>query len=364
MTPDVGPGWYADPGGGDGQRYWTGEVWAPDQQQATAPAWPQAAAPTWSPQPGGYPTDYLSSHDTGFPAGYPGPLEQRPAPWRRAATWLALSTGLVAGFGAGFAVADARKRGVAKRAPVSSSAPGPEVSTAPEPTPSEPTPSEPTGPEPTGPEPTAPSTQAPPAQGNAPQPPPPGDTPLNPTDPAAALLDQLGLRPTDVEPAAAVGLIEGGDQVRGQKTLDLCKAVFPSESHRTARRQLVAVDATRAQIMSTEAVLYDSPAALANGFTQLKRAAPLCKAKTGIDKDWPQVADVQRLVFETTGPGAAGAAQPSTAVYLRRDRTLLALYFRDEVVARTQIAGQKSIQAIVAVFARRLADLPSTTTVT
>ena len=31
MATGAGPGWYPDPRGGDGLRYWTGDSWAPDE---------------------------------------------------------------------------------------------------------------------------------------------------------------------------------------------------------------------------------------------------------------------------------------------------------------------------------------------
>lgn len=323
MTPGTAPGWYPDPRGGDGQRYWTGESWAQDQASA---AW----QPTdWAPSSSSA-TTYLSSHQTGFEPG--------PSAWRRAATWLALSGGIVAGFAAGFAVGDARDRGSTQRAAVASPASTPPPSFAP--------------------------SRPPSVESGPPPDPTASDAPPEPADPDAPLLDGLGLRPGDVAPDVIVGLIPGGGQVTGQPTLDLCKAAYPSESRRTARRQLVAVDGAGAQVLSTEAVLYDSAAATESGFKELTGAAPKCSAKTGIDKGWAQVSGVQRLAFDDTIPDANGVGRRSTAVYLRHDRVLLALYFSYPGVTTTPVAGQKTIPAVVAVFARRLAGLPSTTVMT
>ena len=349
MTPDAMPGWYPDPRGGDGQRYWTGESWAPDQT-------PTPARPVdWSAQ-GSYAATYLSSHDTGFDPGYgaqnpyssqnpysaqfpypvdPSAGEPSRSSRRRGATWLALSAGIIAGFAAGFAVADARDNPVTA-ARVSSASATPRSAAA------------------------SPSQQPfiesdePPTPSASPAPP----APSGPVDPDAPLLVRLGLRPSDVDPPGAVALIKDGDGLQAA-TLDLCEGRFPSDSRRTARRQLAAADSTGGFVMSSEAVLYESASALDGGFEELTQAAPKCKADSTLDKDWPQVDGVQRLTFDFTTTGADGKEARSTAVYLRSGRALLALYFRYPGVTKTPVAGKTTVPEVVAVFARRLAALPT-----
>lgn len=346
MTPEAVPGWYPDPRGGDGQRYWTGEAWAPDQSQT--PGQPV----DWAAQ-GSYAATYLSSHDTGFDPGYAGqnpspsqnpyaaqfaypvdphPVEPPRSSWRRGATWVALSAGIIAGFAAGFTVADARKDPVRPAAAVSSPRALPSASPSP--------------------------TQEPFLESDEPPTPSAAPPPSGPVDPEASVLVRLGLRPSDVDPSGAVALIRDGDGLQAA-TLDLCGGTFPSDARRTARRQLAAADSAGDIVMSSEAVLYDSASALEGGFAELTRAAPKCKADSTLDKAWPQVDGVQRLTFDFTTTGPDGKDARSTAVYLRSGRTLLALYFRYPGVTKTPVAGKKTISEVVAVFARRLAALPT-----
>ncbi|MDQ1708624.1 MAG: hypothetical protein QOG49_9 [Frankiaceae bacterium] len=346
MTEGAGPGWYPDPRGGDDLRYWTGDSWAADVAPPPQSVWqrPDPAAPgaVWP-----------AAAEDDVPA-YPQPAPAAPT-WRSAATWLALAAGLLAGFGGGYAVARARPGGSAAKARVSTpstaASPAPSGQPAPGPTP-EPTPSSPGG---------SFDSEASPPGAASPR--------VEPTDPDAALLDRLGLRVTDVDPPAEVGLIPGGDQVAGETTLDLCDGTFPSEARRTARRQLAAVvPGGDGVVLSTEAVLYDAPIATASAFAELKGNAASCNATTGVDKAWPQVAGVERLAFQTVtpAPGSSSPAAPirTTAVYMRSGRTLLALYFGSASLAQTPVGGQQTEAAVTAVFAKRLAAMPSSATVT
>lgn len=355
MTPDAAPGWYPDPRGGDGHRYWTGESWAPDgaaqaPQPPVDPWAPAGAAPMQS-----YGTNVLSSHGADYGQPY-SPLMpgsgRPPSSSRRAATWLALIAGVVGGFGAGYAVADARQSDTERARPViTAPSPTPRTTRVPSPLASPSRPNRGTQPQ----EPSENAEQTPDESSPAPM----------PQDPDAALLDRIGLRRGDVAPAVGLGLIGGGDQVAGQTTLDLCKAVFPSESRRTARRQLAAVTSDDAFVMMTEAVLYDSADALDAAFAELEGAATTsgCELEATVDKGWPQTDGVRRLAYSQNLGTGAGAFH-STAVYLRSGRTLLALYFRDPGVTATAVAGKRTIKDVTAVFADRLAALPTSASTT
>jgi hypothetical protein len=357
---DAAPGWYPDPRGGDGHRYWTGESWAPDETAAPAPAvdWSAFGASSSSSSgtdPAAYASTYPSAYQSGqagfgTPGGSQyelsyqpmGPEPPRTAPWRSGAAWLAVSAGVILGFGAGYAVADARHRDADKKAAVRSSA---SASASPSPAPS-PAPSRP-----------------PFVESNEPPSPQPSTAPQGPLDRDAALLSRVGLRPTDVDPALTVALIPGGDQVTGQTTLDLCDGTYPSEAHRTARRQVVAVDENGQALLSTEAVLYDSPAALEAAFKELASNSSKC-AKTGIDKDWPKTNGVERLAYDVAAVTDTGPQQRRAVVYLRHDRALLALYFQSTDTLSSPVAAQKTVAAATAVFTRRLAALPATAATT
>jgi hypothetical protein len=290
------------------------------------------------------PSEYAAPPGSGFDLSYPQTPGAPPSRWRSGAAWLAVSAGVILGFGAGYAVADSRHRNDANR---QESRPSASASASPAPTTPAPTPKPPfvESDEPSAPEPS------------------PSQSPTEPLDPNASLLDRVGLRPTDVDPSATVALIPGGDRVAGQTTLDLCDGAYPSESNRRARRQVVAVSQAGGWILSTEAVLYDSPASLDAAFKELAAASGKC-AQTGIDKAWPQVAGVVRQAYDTpvdtqTGPQGRGAV-----VYLRHDRALLALYFHTTGALPSPVAGQKTVEEAVAVFAKRLAALPPTVGVT
>jgi hypothetical protein len=73
------------------------------------------------------------------------------------------------------------------------------------------------------------------------------------------------------------------------------------------------------------------------------------------DGNWPHVDSVDRVAFSFTTTGSSGPAQHSIAVYLRRDRFLLALYFPRPDGAQSAIQGQSTVRGIVDQFAKRLA---------
>ncbi|MEP7055018.1 MAG: hypothetical protein ABI912_07190 [Actinomycetota bacterium] len=360
---DAAPGWYPDPRGGDGHRYWTGDSWAPDETTVAAPIvdWSPAGASAIDWSSGGaaadggtavYPAAYAPTYSAQNQfdlANQPMPsAAPRSSPWQSAAAWLAVAAALIVGFGAGYFVADARAKNTdkksAQRAAVSASASPAPAST--------PTPS--STPEPTD-GPFVESDQPPAAT--------PSPDPSGPVDRDAGVLGRLGLRPTDVDPSAAVSLIPHGDEVVGTTTLDLCDGSYPSELHRTARRQVVALTEKGDWILSTEAVLYDTAESLDAAFKELKTEAARC-AKPGIDKSWPQVEGVERVAYDVPIAGSTGAEQRTAAVYMRHGRTLLALYFRTLDVLPAPIAGQKTVADATAALAKRLAAIPTSAATT
>ncbi len=105
-----------------------------------------------------------------------------------------------------------------------------------------------------------------------------GPSPTAPSqsrDPSAGLLTNLIVSDADVGPSQSVVGLPGGNGL-SQPTLDLCNGTYASESSRTARLQVVAIDDQRQTTLSTEAVLYSSGAGTAAAFSELKQTAAAC----------------------------------------------------------------------------------------
>lgn len=191
---------------------------------------------------------------------------------------------------------------------------------------------------------------------------------------AATSLPGLLVQPRDTTSALSVRLLPHGDQVKGQPTLDLCNQRFPSESLRTERRQDVATDSSGAPVLSTEAVLYRNAAATKQAFRELRHVARSCPKGpvpgsgngsttttfgTTPDTDWPQTDSVERQAFSLTTTDAGGATTKSLAVYLRRGRVLLGVYFSNPDREVPPIEGHTEPADIVSAFATRIARLPA-----
>jgi hypothetical protein len=191
-----------------------------------------------------------------------------------------------------------------------------------------------------------------------------------------ALVQGLGVQQDDVEDGYAVVPITDGDKVEGSITLDLCSATFPSEQLRTARRQVAVADAQFQTWLSTEAVLYESPAATEQVFAELRDAQARCPAtfvappnsdvvplKTVFnpppDGRWPKTPGVDRLAFDLALSDQQGRTLRTVAVYLRRGRVLLGVYFPRPEQPQLTVNGRTTIESIVATFAQRLSRLPA-----
>jgi hypothetical protein len=209
--------------------------------------------------------------------------------------------------------------------------------------------------------------------------PPAGSSPNSPgTAPGTTLppgLSGVGLTQNDVGSGVTVQELDNGDQVSAQAaTLDLCNGKFASESLRTARLQVVALDGEGNSLISTETVTYSSPAGTAQAFSELAVTAAKCptgpvaspigeqtvttRFNPPPDGAWPQVTGVQRQAFDFTTTDSSGQAEHSVAVYLRRGRVLLGVYFNQPDQTQTAVAGQTTIPTIVNVFATRMGQLP------
>lgn len=199
--------------------------------------------------------------------------------------------------------------------------------------------------------------------------------PVVPTDPNASVLQTLVLTQADVPSSYVVGPITGGDQVAGQPTLDLCNGTYPSESQRTARLQVAAVDGGGFTVLSTEAVLYKTPAATVQAFSELRSVAANCPSTPVVspvgepttmthfnpapDSSWPQTPSVIRQAYDFDTTDALGSTQHQVAVYLRRGRALMGIYFSSPDAPQVPVTGQDTIEGIAQVFSRRMANLPT-----
>jgi len=197
--------------------------------------------------------------------------------------------------------------------------------------------------------------------------------PAQTRDPSASLLANLIVTDADVGSSLRVAGLQGGNTL-DVPTLDLCNGTFPSEALRTARLQVSAIDDQRRTALSTEAVLYSSGAGTANAFSELKDAAAKCpsgpvESPVGLptvttrfgpapDTAWPQVPTVERLAFSFDSTDATGETDHSVAVYLRRGRALLGVYFGHADEPSAVVEGHTALAEIVNVFADRLAKLP------
>jgi hypothetical protein len=203
-------------------------------------------------------------------------------------------------------------------------------------------------------------------------PPAPG-SPATPTDPDAAALGGLIMQQGDVPRDDTVMLVNNGTDAVHTATLDLCNGKYPSEAQRTARRQVVVDGPNLTTGISTEAVLYHKAAGSQQAFRELRAVTAACpprpvtspvgeptittKFNAPPDKDWPSTPAVERLAYDLT---TIEQGQPSRtiAVYLRRGRVLMGVYFPSSGV-QTAVTGKTTIPAIVEVFAQRMASLPA-----
>jgi hypothetical protein len=193
-----------------------------------------------------------------------------------------------------------------------------------------------------------------------------------------AALPALSVKQEDVPADFIVGLWPKGDRVEGEVTLNMCSAEYPSEALRIARRQTAVTDRQDNLVLSTEAVAYQTPAATAQAFAELKAAQTNCPkgftpTSTGDsiriifgpapDANWPAVPNVERLVFDYIEMNQAGDVGRAALVFLRRGRILLGIYvYLQPDQAPPSVNGAQTVDAITDVFAKRLAELPQSIT--
>jgi hypothetical protein len=212
-----------------------------------------------------------------------------------------------------------------------------------------------------------------PSNGSTPSPTAPSSPPTT-TAPGTSGLSEAGLGQDDLGQSFGLVLIPGGNRVSGEPTLDLCNGTFASESSRRARFQVAAVDAQENVALSTETVQYANGAATVQAFDELRSVAASCPStpvtspvgeaavtttfNAAPDGTWPQVSGVERLAFDFDTKDGSGQNHHSLAVYLRRGRVLMGVYFSQPDGPQTAVAGQSTVAGIVDLFAKRMAQLP------
>ncbi len=204
----------------------------------------------------------------------------------------------------------------------------------------------------------------------------PGTTPstLLPTDPRDSVLAGLIVGQRDVPAADTVNHLDHGADTT-VATLDLCNGTFPSEALRTARRQVAVTNQQGNIVLSTEAVLYAKPATGTQAFAELRSVRAKCPSgpvtspvgegtatttfRAPPDGAWPENPSVERLAYDfVTTDATTHASLHSIAVYLRRGRVLMGVYFAQPDGPQIAVDGHTTIAGIVSVFETRLAQLP------
>ena len=183
------------------------------------------------------------------------------------------------------------------------------------------------------------------------------------------------MRQADVGPTRTVLLIPTATRST-QPTLDLCNGTYPSERLRTARLQVVDVDsATAARDAQHRGGALPQSGRFRAGVRGVAQGRRIVSARAGDEsgrrgnrrdgvqgaarRTWPQTPTVERQAYSmvsTTRP--ATSPGPSIAVYLRRGRALLGLYFTQPSGSQPAVAGQRTIEGIVGVFAARWPSCP------
>jgi hypothetical protein len=203
---------------------------------------------------------------------------------------------------------------------------------------------------------------------------PSASNPLS-SDPSAPFLQRLVVRQIDVPSGNTVQLLDGGNQVTGQTTLDLCNGTYPSEALRSARLQVVEYDGGGAGVLSTEAVLYRHGSDAAQAMNEIRSVAAGCPNRPVVspvgeptvttrfqaapDSSWPHEPGVARQAYAFTTTDSLGVTDTHIAVYLQRGRVLEGVYFPAPAGTQPAVDGQTTIAGIAQVFEQRIADLPA-----
>lgn len=195
-----------------------------------------------------------------------------------------------------------------------------------------------------------------------------------PTD--TELLEAVSLTESDAADGAVFEPYVGGTEVVGEVSLDLCYGDFPSEDLRVGRNQVGIGDQAGETWVSSEAILYSTPAEAEQAMGELEQARENCPDEPVApprddrqpltwtfvdppDADWPQEPGVVRQAYAFTVRNADGDELASTATYLQRGRMILALYATPPDSPATTLRNAPTPARFVEVMGNRLAGLPA-----
>ena len=190
-----------------------------------------------------------------------------------------------------------------------------------------------------------------------------------------ATLANLVVRQQDVPNRFTVAPIPGGRSVAGGPTLDLCGGDYPSEDLRVGRLQVAAKDRQGTTTLSTEAVQYESDAATAQAFAEVRSSTADCQFDVSmdlsqgtitsssitadIDRSWQRTAGVDRLAYRVNETEQLSGEESSTVVvYLKRGPLFIGLYFPEPGGRQMPVEGRDRIPTIVKLFEERLLNTP------
>jgi hypothetical protein len=191
----------------------------------------------------------------------------------------------------------------------------------------------------------------------------------------AELLAAVSLTEQDAGEGALFQPYEGGDQVYGEVSLDLCYGDFPSEDLRSGRNQVAIGDAEGQSWVSSEAILYPTPADAQQAMSELAAARESCPSgpvdspkgdreplawefTDAPDDQWPEQPGVARQSYAFTVTDPTGVSWSSTATYLQRGRMILALYATPPDSPSLTLRNAPDDARFVDVMSRRLSGLP------
>lgn len=225
----------------------------------------------------------------------------------------------------------------------------------------------------------------------------PAELGLGRANPDDVILSAVGLRESDAASDAQFGVLDHGDEVTGQVSLDLCAADYPSEGQRQARHQVAISQASAGTWVSTESLLYSSESAAEQAMAELADAVDNCSSSTGgllpqpgdkevgyqqaggqqvlfptaddqglkwsfepaPDADWPQTRGIVRQAYQFEVSDQFGDSYSYQSTYLRRGRLLVAAYVTPPGAQADAITNSPSAARFIEVLAARMAALPA-----
>lgn len=181
---------------------------------------------------------------------------------------------------------------------------------------------------------------------------------------AVAVLQKVTLVENDLPKGLELELIEGGDEVEGRVTLDMCGYQFTTEQARAERYQIEASDAQGNRVVSNEGVLYKSAKDASAAMEELRASIRECPKGRPVESPVEgvppltydltlapeqELADLaaDRVALTAAVREKEGQSATFGLVYQRRGRVLVGLY--DGSVA--------SVRPYARVVAQRLAAL-------